>query len=76
MLKKKKNYKFLIGGIVGILLSIPAVYAAASYIGTGSDLYYDNSKSGLSSTTAQDALDELYEIKNDPCPTGYICTKN
>jgi hypothetical protein len=76
MFRNNKNYKYLIGILIGMFISIPMGYAAASYVGKGSELSYDNSNSSLTSSTAQDALDELYEIKNNPCPDGYVCTKN
>ena len=72
MFKKKKNYKWIIGFVVGIVVSITTVYAA-TYLGSGSDLTYDNSSSGLTSTNVQDALDELYKYKD--CPKGYNCEK-
>jgi hypothetical protein len=73
MLKKKK--KIIMDIIIGILFSIPVVYAASTYVGKGTDLSYDNTNSGLSATTAQEALDELYEMKTHPCPDGYYCIK-
>ena len=75
MLKRRKNYKIIIGIVIGIVISITTVYAA-TYIGSGSDLTYDNGTSGLTSTNAQDALDELYKYKTSKkCPDGYICKK-
>ena len=62
----------LVGLVIGIFLSVTGVYAATTYIGNGVDLTYDNSKSGLSSTNVQDALDELY---GKSCPDGYVCLK-
>ena len=47
-LKNKKNYKFIIGALLGIMVPIIGAYAV-SYIGSGSDLTYDNSNSGLES---------------------------
>ena len=63
MLKKiskfiKGNYKFLIGVIVGLLLSGTGVYAANTIY--SKNVTYDNSSSGLSATNVQDALDETY----------------
>lgn len=50
MFMKKKNYKILIGLFIGIFISITTVYAV-TYVGSGSDLTYDNSSSsGLEST--------------------------
>ena len=70
--KKNYNYKILVGLVIGIFLSVTGVYAATTYVGNGVDLTYDNSKSGLSSTNVQDALDELY---GKSCPDGYVCLK-
>ena len=70
--KKNYNYKILVGLVIGIFLSVTGVYAATTYIGNGVYLTYDNSKSGLSSTNVQDALDELY---GKSCPDGYVCLK-
>ena len=54
----KNNYKFLIGVIVGLLLSGTGVYAANTIY--SKNVTYDNSNSGLSATNVQDALDETY----------------
>ena len=70
MFMKKKNYKILIGLFIGIFISITTVYAV-TYIGSGSDLTYDNTSSGLTSTNVQDALDELYK----KCPKKFLCMK-
>ncbi len=53
----KNNYKILIGLILGVIISVVGVYAAVTI--TGSDVTYSNSSSGLTSTTVQDAIDEL-----------------
>ena len=71
--KKNYNYKILIGLVIGIFLSVTGVYAATTYVGNGVDLTYDNSKSGLSSTNVQDALNELYG--KSACPDRYVCLK-
>ena len=55
----KDNYKFLIGVIVGLLLSGTGVYAANTIY--SSNVTYDNSNSGLEATNVQDALDETYD---------------
>ena len=71
MLKKNKNYKILIGLIVGILFSSTVVYATGSILGASNTVTYDNSHSSLSATNVKDALDELYDRMN--CPDGYTC---
>lgn len=48
-IKKRKNYKFIIDALLGIMVTIIGAYAI-SYIGSGSALTYDNSSSGLEST--------------------------
>ena len=49
-IKNRKNYKFIIGALLGMMVTIIGAYAI-SYIGSGSDLTYDNSSSsGLEST--------------------------
>ena len=68
---KSYNYKLLMGMILGILLSVVGV-KAASYLGSGSELVYDNSSSGLSSVNVQNALDELVD---KVCPDNYVCLK-
>ena len=68
---KSYNYKLLMGMILGILLSVIGV-KAASYLGSGSELVYDNSSSGLSSVNVQNALDEVYD---KICPDNYVCLK-
>jgi hypothetical protein len=73
-MKKEKSYnsKILVGIILGILLSLVGV-KAASNTEKGTNLLYNNSKSGLSSTNVQDAIDEVYN--NSFCPSGYVCVK-
>ena len=53
----KKNYKILIGVLIGIIISVGGTYAATAI--SGSIVTYSNTDSGLSSTTVQDAIDEL-----------------
>ena len=73
-MKKEKSYnsKILVGIILGILLSLVGV-KAASNTEKGTNLLYNNSKSGLSSTNVQDAIDEVYN--NSFCPSDYVCAK-
>ena len=73
-----KNYKVVIGIIIGITISIGIGVSAVAT----KDVVYDNSKSGLTSTNLQGAIDELNtkattkieEAKNE-CPDGYKCIK-
>ena len=71
-MKKEKSYnsKILVGIILGILLSLVGV-KAVSNTEKGTNLLYNNSKSGLFSTNVQDAIDEVYN--NSFCPSGYAC---
>ena len=66
----KNNYKFLIGVIVGLLLSGTGVYAANTIY--SKNVTYDNSNSGLSATNVQDALDETYSKCIPPSSTDKI----
>ena len=59
---KNSKTKFILGLILGIILTGGGVYAAT--IGNSKDVYYDNATSNLSSTNVQDALDELYQKLN------------
>lgn len=53
----KNNSKLLIGLIIGLVLSGTTVYAATQIM--ASEVLYDNTTSGLTSTNVQDAVDEL-----------------
>ena len=73
-----KNYKVVIGIIIGITISIGIGVSALAT----KDIAYDNSKSGLTSTNLQGAIDELntkattkINEAEAKCPDGYICTK-
>lgn len=55
-----KNYKLLIGIIIGIIISGSVVYAAETLI-ESIQIHYDNSVSGGTYETVQQAIDELYE---------------
>ncbi len=57
----KKNYKILIGIVIGIIISTTIVYSAENIL-TGEDISYDNKTSG--EETVQGAIDELYEKAN------------
>ena len=52
-----KNYKVVIGIIIGITISIGIGVSALAT----KDITYDNSKSGLTSTNLQGAIDEVYK---------------
>ena len=64
----KNKLIFILGLIIGMMLSSICVYAATLYEAT--EVAYDNSSSGTSNTDVQSALDELYGKANRPIPTG------
>ncbi len=66
----KKNYKIVLGIIIGGIISGVGVYAATTL--SSSDITYDNSKSGLTSTNLNGAIDELYEKVNNKPPCKVI----
>ena len=68
-IKSKKNYKLIIGLIIGFIFSSSIAYA--SYMGRANQLSYDPSNNWLKSTNVQDALDELYKQKG--CPLNNVC---
>ncbi len=70
LLKKNKNYKLIIGLIIGFILS-SSVIVYAWYNDLASEVSYDPSNTWLHSTTVQEALDEL--VKQKDCPVGYAC---
>ena len=77
--KLRKNYKFILGMIFGIVISASSVYAAT--VLTSKEVSYDNTNSKLSSTNVKDAIDEVnekattkLEEAEKSCPEGYICT--
>ena len=75
--KIKNNKRFLLGILVGLLISGGSVYAASII---SKDVSYDNSSSKLTSTNVQGAIDEVYKTAIDKvaeakkeCPDGKIC---
>ncbi len=58
MKNKKSSFKLLFSFLLGILFVGGGVYAATTV--TSSTITYSNSRSGLSSTTVQGAINELY----------------
>ena len=55
---KRKNITFLLGMFIGILITGITVYASS--VINGSDVSYNNTNSGLTSSNVQTAIDELY----------------
>ena len=81
---KNKKVKFIIGMIIGIVVSI-TIASANSNILNASEVDYDNSESSLTTTNIQGAIDELNEKANTDHffvkkyleysgnPTNYVC---
>ena len=59
----KKHYKIIMGVIIGLIISVPVVYAAQTVL-TGNEVSYNTGTSGGSSNTVQGAIDELYDKVN------------
>ena len=74
-MKKKYNYKFIIGLIIGILL-VTGVSAVTSM--EAQDIVYDSEYSKLSTGDVQGAIDDLANQieRPDECQEGYYCTAN
>ena len=72
-MNKKYNYKYLIGFVLGILLFGGSVYATIRY--SANVFYYDKTRSTLSSTNVQGAIDELANkyATLTTCPSNKIC---
>ena len=51
----KNNYKFILGILVGLLISITGVYAIDAYIESNKVTYNNHNKNNV-----QEAIDELY----------------
>ncbi len=69
-MNRKIHFKSLLCGIlIGLVLAGTGVYAAIMY--QSSEVGYDNSNSGLTSTNVQAALDELYEQQHPPEPVSF-----
>lgn len=60
----KNKLIFILGLIIGMMLSSICVYAATLYEAT--EVSYDNSSSGSSSVNVQQALDDLYANMSKP----------
>ena len=70
---KKYNYKYLIGFIIGILLSGGSVYAGIMY--SSNIISYNHASSTLTSNNVQAAIDELAAKTSNvtSCPSGKLC---
>ena len=60
---KNSKTKFILGLILGIILTGGGVYAAT--IGNSKDVFYDNATSNLSSTNVQDSNGIDYYMTSD-----------
>ena len=69
----KGNLKTIFAFVLGLIISGVTAYAISV---VGSDISYDNSTSGLTSTNVQDAIDELYVLGASGSglniPSGYM----
>lgn len=63
----KKNYKMILGILVGILLSSIGVYAASSI--ASNTVKYNNTSSGMSASNVKEAVDKLYAKINQTSVT-------
>ena len=65
--------QFIIGLLIGTVVSTSSVFAATTII-SGKDVSYTNTN--MSSTNVEDAIDEVYTTGSSiACPSGYTCTK-
>ncbi len=69
----KKNYKMVIGLVIGILISATVVYASQTVL-MGNEISYDNGTSHGTSNDVQGALDDLYGKLNIYKNINYIAT--
>ena len=71
MKEKTKEFlkKYLIGFIFGVVCAEAVIVYAQTYF-PSNDVIYDNTKSGLSSTNVQGAIDELYGVCFPPKTGG------
>ena len=72
---KDKNYKYVIGFVLGIIIFGGSVYASIRY--SANLFYYDNNDSTLNSSNVQGAIDEL-AAKYDSlltCPSDKVCVQ-
>ena len=74
-----KGFLFVVGVVV---IGSTSAYATTNYLYDSKDVKYDNSKSGLTSTYVEGAIDELYlaaaSATKEPYPVGsiYISVNN
>ena len=72
-MKKKYNYKYIVGFLLGLFIVLGSAYASIRY--SSSIVLYDKNATNLISTDVQNAIDELAGIYQLPstCPEGKIC---
>lgn len=68
----KNNIKLVIGIMIGLAIAGSIGVYAATVIAS-SNVEYSNTTSGLTATTVQGAIDEIYEKSKTHCPDGYTC---
>ena len=77
----KKHYKFILGIVIGLILS--GIVGYAQTVLTSKEVVYDNTNSKLSSTNVKDAIDEVntkattkLEEAKASCPDEYECNQS
>ena len=61
----KENYKIIIGLFIGVMCVSFVTAYTATYFAKGTEVQYDNSKSSLSATNVQEAIEELNTNANN-----------
>ena len=61
----KENYKIVIGLFIGVMCVSFVTAYTATYFAKGTEVQYDNSKSSLSATNVQEAIEELNTNANN-----------
>lgn len=59
-MKNKSNVKYILGIVISIIVSSIISVTAAGTLFDSNEVVYDNSNSGLNSSTVKGAIDELY----------------
>ncbi len=57
----KNNYKFILGMILGLVVSVSSVYAVEAYIESNKVSYDNHNKEITSKDNVQESIDDLYE---------------
>lgn len=68
----KKCIKYYVLGLISMAIITGGIVYASGLI-SGLDVSYDNTETGLTSTNINGAIDELYDMMDTHCPSGYKC---